>query len=271
MLLNYVVWDVNPVMFSFPEWVPLLGGRPVMWYGLMWALCFFFGYLIMQKVYKLEKMPEKSLDILATYTIIASILGARLGHVFFYEPQYYLAHPGDILKIWQGGLASHGGAIGILIGLFIYSRVQKKPYIWILDRIVIAVALAGALIRFGNLMNSEIYGHATDMPWGFIFVRDGQSIPRHPTQIYEAIFCLVAFAWLWHMYFKQNLGQKQPGLMFGIFLILIFGSRILIEFLKEVQVSFEESMTLDMGQWLSIPFVLTGIVIVILSFKNRKN
>lgn len=270
MVLNYVVWDVNPVAFRFPEWLPLLGGHPIAWYGILWFLAFLFGYFIMQKIYKREKMTEKDMDQLTIYMLVASVLGARLGHCLFYEPEFYLSHPIEILKIWNGGLASHGGAVGILIGLWLYARKVHKPYIWILDRIVIVVALAGALIRLGNLMNSEIYGYETTLLWGFIFVRDGQSIPRHPTQIYEALFCIVTFVWLLLLYYKKDAGHKQPGLLFGIFLIMIFGSRIMIEFLKEVQVDFEQGMSLDMGQWLSIPFVVAGIAILIWSYKNKK-
>jgi prolipoprotein diacylglyceryl transferase len=256
--------------FRFPEWFPLLGGHPIAWYGVLWALAFLFGYIIMSKIYKREGMTEKSMDQLTLYMLISSVVGARLGHCLFYEPEYYLSHPIEILKIWEGGLASHGGAIGILLGLWLYVRKVKRPYIWILDRIVIVVALAGALIRLGNLMNSEIYGFETTLPWGFVFVRDGQEIPRHPTQIYEALFCIVAFIWLMFLYYKKDAGRKQPGLLFGLFLLIIFGSRIAIEFLKEVQVDFEKGMVLDMGQWLSVPFVLAGVFFLIWSFYNKK-
>ena len=165
MLFNYVVWDVDPYIFH-------IGSRPIAWYGLFWAMVFIVGYYIMKSIYKKEKLNDNQLDMLWMYMLISTILGARLGHCLFYEPSYYLSNPVEILKIWEGGLASHGGAIGILIGLFIYARKIKKPYIWILDRIVVPVAIAGAFIRFGNLMNSEIYGEPTTLPWGFKFVRD---------------------------------------------------------------------------------------------------
>ena len=286
MVLNYITWNADPVLFS-------IGSLEVRWYGLMWALGFLFGYFIMRSIYRREKMSEDAVDKLLIYMLVSSVIGARIGHCFFYEPDYYLANPLKILAIWEGGLASHGGAIGILIGLFIYTRVIKKPYLWILDRVVIAVCLVGALIRFGNVMNHEIYGTPTSLPWGFVFLRGSEQfcgtfdnytqctswanccppeqwLPCHPTGLYEAFFCLVAMGILLWMYFKRDLAKRQPGVMFGVFLIIIFGSRICIEFLKNVQVAFEESMTFDMGQWLSLPFVITGIVIWVWSARKRK-
>ena len=286
MLLNFITWNVDPVLFS-------LGSLQVRWYGLLWMLGFIIGYFIMRRIYRREKMSDDDMDRLFIYMLVSTIIGARLGHCLFYEPETYLAHPLDILKVWEGGLASHGGAIGILVGLWIYARRVKKPYIWILDRIVIAVCLVGALIRVGNVMNHEIYGTPTSLPWGFVFLRGAEQfcgtfdnytpcfawnalcpssewLPCHPTGLYEAFFCLVAMGILLWMYYKRDLGHKQPGLMFGTFLIIIFGSRILIEFLKNVQVEFEKGMTFDMGQWLSVPFVVIGIVMIVWSFSKRK-
>ena len=284
MVLNYITWDVDPVAFS-------IGPVQVRWYGICWALGFLLGYLLMSKVYKKEKMPEGSLDMLLIYMLISTVIGARLGHCLFYEPQYYLSNPVEILKIWEGGLASHGGAIGILIGLWLYVRrfnkktVKKKgekeriTYLWILDRIVIPVCLVGALIRVGNVFNSEIYGTPTTLPWGFVFVRgneqftgpDGNLLPCHPTGLYEAFFCIVAMVLLLWMYYKKDLGDKRPGLMFGTFLVIIFGSRIAIEFLKNVQVAFEKNMTFDMGQWLSVPFVIAGIYFVVRGMRKMES
>lgn len=271
----FIVWDVSPVMFSFPGWLPLIGGHEVRWYGLLFALSFVFGYVIMQKVFQREKIGNDVLDRLSTYMLIATVLGARLGHCLFYEPSYYLAHPVEILKVWEGGLASHGAAIGIILALYFFARKEQKPFIWILDRIVIVVALSGFLIRTGNLMNSEIYGHATTMPWGFYFVRDHnpemRTDPRHPTQIYEALVYLATFFFLLWCYFKREIGEKQPGFLFGWFLILVFGSRFFVEFLKEPQVGFEETMTLNMGQWLSLPFVLAGLIIWLRGRKQQQS
>lgn len=281
MILNYIYWNVDPVALS-------LGPLQVRWYGICWAVGFLFGYLLMSRVYKHEKMPEWAMDSLLIYMLVSTVVGARLGHCLFYEPEYYLSHPVEILKIWEGGLASHGGAIGILIGLWLYVRMFNKStkkqkgerqhitYLWLLDRIVIPVCLVGAFIRLGNVFNSEIYGTPTTLPWGFVFVRGnerffneaGELLPCHPTGLYEAFFCLVAMALLLWMYYKRNLGDKRPGLMFGTFLIIIFGSRIGIEFLKNVQVAFENNMVFDMGQWLSVPFVIVGIVMIVRSFRH---
>lgn len=272
MILQYIVWDVSPEIFRFPEWIPLIGGNGVRWYGALFAASFVVGYFIMQKIFRLENIADKVLDELSTYMIIATVVGARLGHCFFYEPEYYLNNPIEILKIWEGGLASHGAAVGIIIALYYFSRKQNKSILWILDRIVIVVALAGFFIRMGNLMNSEIFGHITSLPWGFQFVRYYDPAlnadPRHPTQIYEGLVYLFTFFLLYKLYFK-GWAERQSGLIFSWFLILVFGSRILIEFLKEPQVGFEASMTLNMGQWLSIPFVIGGIFLLWIGKQKR--
>ncbi len=273
-MLNFIVWNVSAEMFSFPDWLPLLGGRGVRWYGALFAASFVVGYYIMQKIFEREKIGIKVLDQLSTYMIVATVVGARLGHCLFYEPAYYLANPIEILKVWEGGLASHGAAIGIIIALYFFSRKQQKTIIWTLDRVVIVVALAGFFIRTGNLMNSEIFGHITTLPWGFDFVRASdpalRTDPRHPTQLYEGLFYLATFFFLYRSYFKKDMGQKQPGYIFGIFLIAIFGSRLFIEFLKEPQVGFEANMALNMGQLLSIPFIIGGIFIWYKGWKKRK-
>lgn len=276
MNLGYIVWDVNPYIFVFPEKFPLLGGHPVAWYGLLWAMVFIVGYYLIKRIYKKEGIGEEWADKILMYMLIFTIVGARLGHCLFYEPEYYFANPIKFLAIWEGGLASHGGAIGILIGMFFYAKKLKKPYLWVLDRLVICVAIGGALIRTGNLMNSEIYGDATTLPWGFKFVREWAPgmpidvIPAcHPTQIYEALVCVIVFAILMYLFFKKDTVNKYPGFFFSFFLVMIFGSRILIEFIKQPQVEFEESMALDMGQWLSIPFFLAGIVIMVMAFKGK--
>ncbi len=268
-----VVWDFSPVMFSFPDWLPLMGGREVRWYGLLFAASFVVGYWIMQKVFRRENISNDVLDQLSTYMLIATVVGARLGHCFFYEPAYYLANPIEIFKVWEGGLASHGAAIGIIIALYFFSKKHQKPLIWVLDRVVIVVALAGFFIRLGNLMNSEIFGHATTLPWGFYFVKAQETAlrtdARHPTQIYEALVYLATFFFLLRSYFKCGIGEKQPGFIFGWFLMLVFGSRFFVEFLKEPQVGFESSMALNMGQWLSIPFTLAGLYIWYTGWKKR--
>ncbi|MEJ2594888.1 MAG: prolipoprotein diacylglyceryl transferase [bacterium] len=265
MKLNYIVWDVSPMIFSLPDDIPLIGGFSVRWYGLLFAMSFVVGYVIMQKIFKNEGLTNKVLDELSTYMIIFTIVGARLGHCLFYEPAYYLAHPIEILKVWEGGLASHGAAVGIITGLYFFARKNRKPFMWILDRIVIVVALSGFFIRTGNLMNSEIFGDVTTLPWGFQFVRYYNEAftadPRHPTQIYEALSYLAIFFFLYRYYWKSK-GLVRPGMLFGFFLILVFGVRFFIEFVKVPQVGFEENMLLNMGQILSLPFILTGLAVI---------
>ncbi len=272
MVLNYIVWNVSPVAFTIPASMPFLGGHEIRWYGMLFALAFIAGYYIMQRILKKEGESEKLLDSIFTYMIIFTVLGARLGHCFFYEPGYYLAHPLDIFKIWEGGLASHGASIGILIGLYFFSKQNHKPFLWTMDRVVIPVALGGAFIRLGNLMNSEIFGHITQMPWGFYFKNYYDPAfttdPRHPTQIYEALSYLIIFIVTYRMYLKAD-GHPRRGSVFGWFLIMLFTVRFFIEFLKEPQVGFEEHMLLNMGQLLSIPFIIGGIVILWFSKKGR--
>jgi len=256
-----IPWDVNPEIFR-------IGNFAVRWYGLLFASGFVIGYYIMKKIFANEGYGDATLDRLTVYVAIGTIVGARLGHCFFYEPAYYLANPVEILKVWHGGLASHGAAIGILLALWFFVRKEKKPYIWAIDRVVIVVALAGALIRLGNLMNSEIYGVETTLPWGFVFLRNGETAPKHPTQIYESLAYLITFGVLMWLYWK-NLGKQKPGLLFGIFLVLVFGFRFFVEFVKEDQVAFEAGMKLNMGQWLSIPLVLGGIAILVWAYRKK--
>lgn len=267
MTLATILWNADPVIFS-------IGPLSVRWYGLMFAVGFMIGYSIMSKMFKHEGAPEKWLGTLLLYVIIATIIGARLGHVFFYEWDYYSQHPGEILKIWQGGLASHGGTIANFIGIYIFSKcVTKRNMSWTLDKLVIPTALVAGLIRLGNLMNSEIYGSQTDLPWGFIFARDGQIVAMHPTQIYEALCYFALFGLLMWMYWKKN-AQERPWLITGIFFIGIFLSRFIIEYVKNVQEEFEVQMIADyginMGQLLSIPFILLGIFLVIYAMKHPR-
>ena len=218
-------------------------------------------------MFKHEGAPEKWLGILLAYVVVATIIGSRLGHVFFYEWDFYSKHPAEIFKVWNGGLASHGGTIAIILSVFLFSWiVTKKPASWTFDKLVIPIALVGGLIRLGNLMNSEIYGGPTDLPWGFIFIRDGETVPKHPTQIYEALCYFALFALLMWMYWKKN-AEERPWLITGIFFIGIFLPRFIIEYVKNVQVVSEYEMIakygINIGQALSIPFVLLGIGLVI--------
>ncbi|MEG1498573.1 MAG: prolipoprotein diacylglyceryl transferase [Bacteroidales bacterium] len=260
-MLNYIVWNADPVAFS-------LLGMEIRWYGVLYALTFASGWFILNKMLKREGGNPALVDTLLWYVAIAVIIGARLGHCFFYEPAYYLAHPIEILYIRDGGLASHGAAITILFALWLVARKYKLSYWYLLDRVVIVVALGGLWIRTGNLINSEIYGTITDYPWGMIFVRNGEILPKHPTQIYEAISYFILFVCLFTYYWKRR-GVVPPGKIFGWFLVVCFGMRFLIEFVKEVQEPWELQYMLNMGQILSIPFVLLGVGILYLSSKGR--
>lgn len=261
-LISFIHWNVNPEIFRF-------GSFAVRWYGLFFAVGFLIGYYQMVKMFRFEKLDEKWLDSLFIYLIVATIIGARLGHVFFYGWDFYSQHPGEIIKIWHGGLASHGGAIGIFIALIIWSKiVSKKSVWWIIDRVVVPTALVAAMIRLGNLMNSEIYGVQTSLPWGVIFERNHEVVAKHPTQIYESLSYLFTFFVLLHFYWKTNVRNKK-GFLTGVFFVLVFLSRFLIEFIKEDQEAFEANMSLDMGQWLSIPFILGGIWLIVRAVRNK--
>jgi phosphatidylglycerol---prolipoprotein diacylglyceryl transferase len=260
-ILSFIRWNADPEIFR-------IGAFSVRWYGLLFASGFLIGYYIGERMFRWEKVNPKWLDSLFMYLIIATILGARLGHVFFYGWEFYSQHPGEIFKIWHGGLASHGGAIGIVIALLIHSKlVTKRSILWTLDRVVVPTALVGAMIRTGNLMNSEIYGVETTLPWGFIFERNGETVAKHPTQIYEALCYLGGFILLMYMYWKTH-ARNKPGMLLGVFFVVVFLSRFLVEFVKEDQEAFEATMALNMGQWLSIPFVLAGIWLLIRAIKR---
>lgn len=250
-----IIWDVSPDIIK-------LGPITIRWYGVLFAAGFVIGLKIMQYIFKIENRKEKDLNDLFWYMIISTIVGARLGHCFFYAPEYYLSHPIDILKTWEGGLASHGAAIGILFALYLFVKKHKDfTYLWIVDRIVITVALAAVFIRTGNLINSEIIGKPTDVAWSFVFTAV-DNIPRHPTQLYEIIAYLICFIILIVLYVKQK-EKIREGLLLGIFLIIIFGFRIFVEFFKENQSAFEAGMALNMGQILSIPLVVAGIYLLV--------
>lgn len=361
-MLSYIIWNASPDIFTLP--IPFLDTKLTLrWYGLLFALGFLISQQILYYIFKKEGKPEKDVDTLTIYMVIATVIGARLGHVLFYEPERYLANPIDILKIWEGGLASHGAGLGIFFALWLYGRKKKsgQSYLQTLDRIAILVALTGALIRFGNLMNSEIIGTPTQSDYGVVFARnvteilksDGTvkdvsyvqydsasneagyrpvkillefeqghnntyeeyaqyvegrvnsflsynpyvsehisqtgsvdfkisqdeknnffaiintyAIPRHPAQLYESISCVFLFAflfWIWNKH-KEKLAE---GRLFGIFLIVCFGLRFVYEFMKENQVAFENSLPLNMGQFLSIPLVLLGIFVLVRSFRKE--
>lgn len=265
MNLISITWTARPEIFE-------TGSFAVRWYGVLFALGFVCGYFIILSFLKKEKMDVKLLDQLTTYMVIATVIGARLGHCLFYEPGYYLSNPLEILMIWKGGLASHGAAVGIIVALLIFAKRNKVSFLWTIDRIAVVTALAGFFIRMGNLMNSEIFGKPTTLPWGFIYKNASDAAqreqPRHPTQIYEGLCYLIIFTVLMLVYRKNN-GKPREGLLISLFLILVFATRFFIEFFKEPQVGFEETMALNMGQWLSIPFILLGIAGLVWIYRKR--
>ena len=272
MSLLSIVWNVDPVLVH-------LGPLEIRWYGLMWGLGFIFAYEIVARLFRKEKYPEDWVDKLFVYSIVSTVIGARLGHCLFYEWDYYGAHPAEILKIWKGGLASHGGVFALILSLVWYSKtVTKKSVWWLFDRMIPAVAVVCACIRFGNLMNSEIFGFPTTLPWGFEFVRSrewqelynqgGTALPCHPTQIYEMLYCFTALAVSWVMYHKWAL-QKYVGLITGVSLLIFFGSRFALEFMKNPQVAEEVGMTFNIGQLLSLPLIALGLYLI-MTCKKRK-
>lgn len=272
----FVHWHVDPVMFH-------LGSFGVRWYSMGFLLAFLLGYYIISQMFKKEKVDSKYLESLLIYMFLAVLLGARLGHCLFYEPDYYLSKDHWIEMIlpfgrdaegWHftgfEGLASHGAACGILIALWLYFRKYRMNPVWFLDRLVIVVALGGAFIRLGNLFNSEIYGVETTMPWGFIYELRGETVPKHPTQLYESLSYFIIFFVCLLVYHKKE-GKLRTGAMFGWWLIALFSVRFIVEFVKEEQADFEQGMALDMGQWLSIPFILLGVAMCMLAYKGVFN
>ena len=365
MIFEYIIWNMHPEMFN-------LGGVKAAWYGLLFAMAFLTGQVVLNKIFKIEGKTEKELDAFTFYIIIATVVGARLGHCLFYQPDYYLANPIEILKIWEGGLASHGATVGILLAVYLYCKKYKMPYLWLLDRLVIVVALGGGFIRLGNLMNSEIIGKPTNQPQAFVFANrwlensfesyeevnqigyvknktekgslpdtslagikyvplqintyfdaekttakeakeflqmnmpiiatknkdvaehlllspnpkfevtesEGQikvawqayGIPRHPSQLYESISTFLLFVFLLTLYYhyKQN---TPEGLLFGLFVVILFTLRIFYEFIKENQVAGEDAMKdaigMNLGQALSVPLVLVGLWVLWRTFNKK--
>lgn len=300
-MIDFITWTANPILAT-------AGAFTVRWYGLMFAIGFLVGYYIVDKMYRREGAPEQWVSYLFFYVIIATILGARLGHVFFYAWDYYSAHPMEIFAIWEGGLASHGGTLGIIIAIAFYSKyvtgervltpAQRevkggkawawlvklwRSMLWTFDRVVVPTGFVAALIRLGNLMNHEIYGGVTDQPWGFRFISNVGAYmqgadplftpPCHPTQLYEAACYLAIFGICMWMYWRMK-SQYRPGLIFGVFLTLVFGSRFLIEYVKNVQENWEIAMRatwgIDQGQLLSIPFVVLGVWLIVRALVRPK-
>lgn len=250
--MEHLIWDFPKEIFKIGSWGPR-------WYGLMFAIGFLVGYSIMQRIFQREGRRLEDLSSLLYHIMIGTIVGARLGHCLFYAPDHYLKNPVEILFMWEGGLASHGGAIGVLIAVWLYKRKHPdQGYIWLADRLSIAIALTAACIRIGNFFNSEIVGKPSNVPWAIIFVQNGENFPRHPAMLYESLSYLLLAALLFLIYHKTS--AKIRGQMTGLMLAWIFISRFLIEFVKENQVQFESNLPINMGQILSLPFIVLGVL-----------
>ena len=274
MLIHFISWNPDPIILE-------LFGFPIRWYGLCFAFAFLAGFRLVSYMFKQEGQPAEKADQLLMYTMVATIVGARVGHYFFYEFQLLQADPLRFLIQMItppfSGLASHGAGVGLFVAFYIY--VRKNPgqsYLYVTDRIITGVAIGGFFIRLGNLMNSEIIGKPTEMPWGFKFLRDLEFNPtgdlnlvlaRHPSQLYESLSCLLLCVFLFYFWSKKK-QHTQDGLMTGYCMIILFTLRFFYEFLKENQSAFEDQLSLNMGQILSIPAVLFGVGVVI--YSNRK-
>ena len=272
MILSLATWNVDPEIFR-------IGDFAIRYYGVLFALGMILSYQFMKRIFNREQVAIKYLDKLLIYIAVGTVAGARIGHCLFYDFAYYSQHPLEIILpiaeidgsyhfVGFMGLASHGGAIGVLLSLALFCRRYKANLLQLLDRLVIAIPITGAFIRFGNFMNSEIYGKPTDSVLGIVFLRD-DAIARHPTQLYEAFAYLAVSVILYVLYQKKYSGYK--GLLFGLFLILMFTARFVLEYFKENQVEFEKGMALNMGQLLSIPFMIVGLGLVVWSLKRPKD
>ncbi|MEJ5053944.1 prolipoprotein diacylglyceryl transferase [Sphingobacterium sp. MYb382] len=270
-ILNVIHWNIDPVLFQ-------LGSFGLRYYALCFLAAFVVSYVLMLQIFTKAGKSQELLDRLSIYIFLGTLIGARLGHCLFYEFDYYASHPLEIIlpfrKIgdsWEltgfQGLASHGGALGIITALALFARNTKTNFIWLADRLVLVVPLAGAFVRLGNFFNSEIVGLPTDKPWGIVFEKHDQ-LPRHPAQLYEAIAYVAIFFILWAIYKKNS--KPKPGYLFGIFLVLLFGARFFLEFFKENQEAFEAGMRFNMGQLLSIPFILIGLFLIFRKPKEDK-
>jgi phosphatidylglycerol---prolipoprotein diacylglyceryl transferase len=255
-------WNINPVLAS-------AGPLAIRWYGIFFATAFISGFILMRWIYQNEELPATALDPLLWYMIVGTIVGARLGHCFLYDPAYYLSRPFEILKIWEGGLASHGGALGILLSLFIYTRSVGRPsYLWLLDRVAIPAALGGFFIRIGNFFNSEIIGTPTSGWWAVVF-ESVDLIPRHAVQLYEAIAYGLIFFFLFFLYrcYGKNI---REGLLLGVFFVSVFTVRLVLEFVKTPQEAYAAPWIFSVGQWLSVPFIVLGSGLLAHSLKSAE-
>ena len=258
--MEHFVWSLDPVAFSF-------GGVRVFWYGIFFATAILAGLQYMKWVYKKELRDESELETLFLYVVVGIVVGARVGHCLFYDPAFYLANPMKIFAVWEGGLASHGGGLGVIIALWLYSKKFKLNFLWLIDRIAIPTALFGFFVRMGNFMNSEILGKPSELPWAIVFSRTDE-LPRHPAQLYEAFSYLIVFFVLAFV-FKEKKEFLKNGFLFGSFLVLIFSVRFAVEFVKMRQAAYDSGIALTTGQDLSLPFLIAGVVLMVWSARKK--
>jgi phosphatidylglycerol---prolipoprotein diacylglyceryl transferase len=257
-----LVWNVDPVLLH-------IGPFQLRWYGLLFAVGILAAYRAgLRSFERAGGSPEEASRLLG-YVVAGTVVGARLGHCLLYEPEYYLRHPLEILAFWRGGLASHGGAIGIALAVWLFARRRGRPTLWLLDRVAVAAPIAAAFIRVGNFFNSEIVGRPSTVPWAVVFAQL-DSLPRHPAMLYEAAAYLVIFVVMWWLDHRSGL-REQPGVLLGIVLVLIFSCRFAIESLKEPQVAFEAAWPLDLGQLLSVPALLIGLWLLAIVYRRRRS
>lgn len=248
--MQHFIWNFDPILFT-------LGPITIHWYGALFASSIIAGLQYMKWIYKHEKQPTASLDDLLVYAVIGIIVGARLGHCLFYDPAYYLSNPLKILAINEGGLASHGGGLGVIIAVYFYAKKNNIKHLWLLDRLAIATALFGIFVRSANFINAEIIGKPSDVPWAIIFERI-DNIPRHPAQLYEAFAYLLIFIIL-HLVYNANKMKERQGKLLGLFLILTFTARFIVEFFKQGQAAYSTELAINTGQMLSVPFFFVGL------------
>ena len=259
--MEHFVWNVNPNIFE-------LGSIQLRWYGLLFVGSFFLGLMLLQWVYKREGRNPEVLDNLLIYIMVGAVIGARLMHCFAYEPEFYLSHPLEILKVWKGGLASHGGLLGVLIALYVFSKKYHESYLWLISRVAMPGALTAAFVRFGNLFNSEILGLPTDKPWAIIFPRVDM-IPRHPVQLYEA-FAYLFLLFILVTVYKKVAPSFATKILPGIFLTYMFIVRFLLEYTKTRQADYTTSLPFTTGQMLSVPFIILGILWIVWAIRSRR-
>ncbi len=259
--MDHIVWSINPVLLH-------IGPLAIHWYGVLFAGGIFVGMALLKYIYKLENKDPQEVDNLLVYIVVGIIVGARLAHTLIYEPDYYLSNPIEILYIWRGGLASHGGLLGMMIAVWIYCKRYNESFTWIISRLTIPGAIFASMVRVGNFFNSEILGKTTNSITGIIFSRV-DNLPRHPVQLYEAVAYAIFVPFLWYLY-KRFSTQQSTAMLPGIFLIYVFSIRFILEFFKVQQASYTLSTPLTVGQLLSIPFILIGIIWIWYGFKIKK-